>query len=231
MILTGKTAVWVMSWNYKEQQANHLLSDYECSNINFVLANFQFAIRPIGLLFIELTVRSLYADCNPLNAEIYERIRLIVICMPVSKFEEKNGLWIVCCLSWWSRFWWLCAFSIQLWFECETSLSSSQFISVCIIIIIVWLNVFFTVPIFDGIINLFSISSQFISWLDKHNKPSTNCKARQTHCSAGLPLWLVPLALLSLFLSAVIQVLYDLFQMPRRHLNETSFSLASLWLH
>lgn len=184
MILTGKTAVWVMSWNYKEQQANHLLSDYECSNINFVLANFQFAIRPIGLLFIELTVRSLYADCNPLNAEIYERIRLIVICMPVSKFEEKNGLWIVCCLSWWSRFWWLCAFSIQLWFECETSLSSSQFISVCII---VRLNVFFTVPIFDGIINLFSISSQFISWLDKHNKPSTNCKARQTHCSAGLP--------------------------------------------
>lgn len=79
-----------MSWNYKEQQANHMLSDYDCSNINFVLANFQFAIRPIGLLFIELTVRSPYADCNPLTVEIYERNRLIAICMPVSKFGEKN---------------------------------------------------------------------------------------------------------------------------------------------
>lgn len=79
-----------MSWNYKEQQANHMLSDYDCSNINFVLANLQFAIRPIGLLFIELTVRNLYADCNPLNVEINERNRLEVICMPVSKFVEKN---------------------------------------------------------------------------------------------------------------------------------------------
>lgn len=210
MILTGKTAVWVMSWNHKEQQANHLLSDYECSNINFVLANFQFAIRPIGLLFIELTVRSLYADCNPLNAEIYERIRLIVICMPVSKLGEKNGLWIVCCLSWWSRCWWLCAFSIQLWFECETSLSSSQFISVCIIII-GWLNVFFTVPIFDGIINLFSISSQFISWLDKHNKPSTNFKARQTHCSAGLPISRSALSLLHSLSLSLCQLLYKCY--------------------
>lgn len=178
-----------------------MLSDYDCSNINFVLANFQFAIRPIGLLFIELTVRSPYADCNPLTVEIYERNRLIAICMPVSKFGEKNWLWIVVLLIL-MKLLGLCDFSIQLRFECETSLSSSQFISVCIIIIVIImcykdqlrLNVFFTVPIFDGIINLFSISSQFISWLDKHNKPSTNCKARQTHCSAGLPLSCSPLS-------------------------------------